>query len=138
MRLPDRPEAGPIDAGASARGRDNLDERLSRLPDGHPSSPRSAHEDLGPDGSQADDLDLDQDGAEPPEPDTGEPGTGEPGTEEPGTGGDAGPQVPTAPAPRLTAGRARAGEAYRPWFADGGPADPWFAADLAGPATPDD
>ena len=78
MRLPDRPEAGPIDAGASGEGRDKLAERLARLPDGHPSSPRSEPQDLRPDAAQADDLDLDQDGAEPPGPDAADGGPADP------------------------------------------------------------
>ena len=127
MRSPDRPEAGAFDPGGSGPGRDNLAERLSRLPDSHPSSPRAEQEGRGPDdqGSDADLEDPGPDDAGPPGPDPDD----EPGLDVPPASG-------TRPAFRPAGGGGGARDAYRPWFADGGPADPWFAADPGGSANP--
>lgn len=130
MRSPDRPEAGAFDTG-SGPGRDNLAERLSRLPDNHPSSPRAGQEGLGPDGPDADleDPGPDEDGPTGPDPDDA-PGP----DDEPGPDGPPATGTRSASRPATTGGGPR--DPFRPWFADGGPAEPWFAADRGGPANP--
>lgn len=126
MRLPDRPEAGAFDTGASGPGRDDLAERLSRLPDNHPSGLRDEPEGRGPDepGPDADleDTGPDEDGPPGPDPD-----------DEPGPDGPAATGARPAFGP---AGAAGGQDPYRPWFAGGGPAEPWFAAEPGGPANP--
>ena len=155
------PDRGPADGGGAAASRgewDDLRRRLERLPPGHPSRPgdegeiraqdglpgQSQADDEGeaqaddgrPDRSQADDEGEDQ--AEDRQADQGRPGeraspawrgvrddeAGRP--REPGghRERDAGPLLP---------GRR---EPYRPWFTEGEPPEPWFAAEpdpAAGP-----
>jgi hypothetical protein len=119
MRASDRPGAGSFDGD-----RGDLAGRLARLPDAHPSSPRDPAGEPGPDDVAAEDAGPDELG---PEADLEEPGpdgeeeSGEPGTEVPG---------PSVSRPGLrAAGGAGPRDPYRPWFADGGPGQPWFAAD---------
>jgi len=123
MRLPDRPEPGSF-----RTDQDNLAGRLSRLPDGHPSSPRAEWRERGPDELEPPDAaqEPDDPGAEPPGPaDDLDPVPRERGVPLPRSG-----SRPTGDAARA------AREPYRPWFTDGGPAEPWFAAGPDDP-TPD-
>jgi hypothetical protein len=117
MRRPDLPASDRPGDGPASPSRDNLAERQVRLPDGHPSSPAAERwPDVDPDYAET--------GAEPDEPESGaEDPAGELGRER----GESRPR----PGPDLgaVAGAATAREPYRPWFADGGPAEPWFAAE---------
>ena len=119
MRAADRPEAGSFDGD-----RDDLAGRLSRLPDAHPSSPRDPAGEPERDDLAAEDAGLDEpeSDADPEEPGPdGEEQSGEPGPDGPGS---------SAGRPGLRAvGGAGPRDPYRPWFADGGPGQPWFAAD---------
>jgi hypothetical protein len=124
MRASDRPAAGSFDGD-----RDDLAGRLARLPDGHPSSPRDpagepGPDDVAPEDAAAEDLGpADQDaGAEldEPGPEDDEPSAG--------TGGDL-PRPPAGGPGLRPLGGGGAGDPYRPWFADGGPGEPWFAAE---------
>jgi len=156
MRLPDRPDSSAPPGEPSAdhpdaalrveRDWQALTERLLRLPDAHPSSPRrgdragrgEAEEiraqdgqyDAEPRGDEArpGNAEPDQDGelAEP------EAGLG-PGAEDATDRGrrKAGPAAAGWPA----GGRGKAGDSagagrdpYRPWFAGAGGSEPWFTA----------
>ena len=138
MRLPDRPEAGNLDS----RQRD-LAERLLRLPDGHPSSPRG---DWTPaPGEDADSVrehgaaELGSADAAPPERIAGdEPDSDEAPTEEDQVAADPVADDPAArgpSAPARLAGQDAGGDGgdgghdpYRPWFAGDSAPEPWFAA----------
>jgi hypothetical protein len=138
MRWTDLPaDSGAADAGVSGLGRSEwqqLRQRLERLPAGHPSAP----DDDGPpaeepdeDGSQGEALDgdpgsaeaadgHDRDGGRPADPGRGERSArpARPhGSSRPG-GGDT-----------QAAGALGRAEPYRPWFASGDSAEPWFATD---------
>jgi hypothetical protein len=124
MRASDRPAAGSFD-----RDRDDLAGRLSRLPDGHPSSPRDlagepGPEDVAPEDSEPEDLGPADPAADAELYEPGPEGD-EPSAE---TGGDLPRSAAGRPGLRpLSGGGPR--EPYRPWFADGGPGEPWFAAE---------
>ena len=139
MRWTDLPaDGGAADARASALQRaewQQLRQRLERLPAGHPSSP----DDDGPeaqapddDGPEADVLDDDRGtaGLKPAGADDrgrerpGDRGRG-PGSGRPGRGDS--PSRPGGDSQPLAGAGPR--EPYRPWFASGEPAEPWFTAE---------
>jgi hypothetical protein len=137
MRQPDRPEPGTFTGN-----REDLADRLARLPDRHPSSPARSGEVSSREASPPDDpFDPSDEAGAQPEP--GAEAAEEPGQDQTGTGPDRG--GPGGPRPGgshaggggIDGGGGNGSGPYRPWFADGGPGEPWFAADPdGGPATP--
>jgi hypothetical protein len=121
------PDSGPADGRASALPRGEWEElrrRLERLPDGHPSRP----DDVA--GTTAAEELADDEGGPP----------GRPEPVDPGDGGQAEPQRLTRDRGAADGGHARPGglgdlggrgerEPYRPWFTEGEPPEPWFAAE---------
>jgi hypothetical protein len=115
MRAADRPGAGSSDGD-----RDDLAGRLSRLPDAHPSSPRDQAGELEPDDVAGEDAAPDE--LEP----AGDPA--EPGPDDKEPPAEPGPDG-SGPSVSRPGGGSGPRDRYRPWFADGGPGQPWFAAD---------
>jgi hypothetical protein len=139
MRRPDlRGEYRPLDGQdplGTAPGRlAELRQRLERLPPGHPSSPErdrgheardragelegTADPDAGGDLKAGNDLEADGDL------------DGEEERDRPGRAGEeGGPAGDGQLASGLDLSQIREHEPYRPWFTDGGPAQPWFAGE---------
>lgn len=143
MRWTDLPaDHGAADTGGSGLRRaewERLRQRLQRLPDGHPSSP----DDDGPE-AEAGDGDGRQVTVRGGGPETGEHGPADSGDRERDRGHERGggsgrPGASPGPSRRRGDGRpggdgswlAGAGpsQPYRPWFASGEPAEPWFTAE---------
>jgi hypothetical protein len=145
MRLPDRTRAGDdphpedlSDGLDQSAWSDNLADRLTRLPPGHPSADAAGRSDRTgsePDDVYADDLyadDLDAGDLEAGDLDAAGAGRGEVGSggaDDSATGAHARQQRGTpdsSPWGELGAPIA-ARSPYRPWFGADGPSDPWFA-----------
>jgi hypothetical protein len=124
MDLP--PDPGPADGRASALPRGEWEElrrRLERLPEGHPSRPDDAR------GAATAEDPGDEGGAPPGRPEPVDPGGKETDPERRTRGrGAADGGHPRAAGPgNLGAPGDR--EPYRPWFTEGEPPEPWFAAE---------
>jgi hypothetical protein len=157
MRSADRPGAGDIDDEVTLPWeRDDLAERLLRLPRDHPSAPTAGRGPRpaeasdepdewwagvqvrpGKDGRERAGADADgaeNAGAEPGELDEDAAGSEADAGEDERSDAGGGGQPERAPGHH--SGRGGAGELagggsrdpYRPWFATGGPGEPWFAA----------
>jgi hypothetical protein len=143
----DSAERGPADRARWAR--DDLRQRLDRLPDGHPSAPE--YEELpgsGEPGSgqpaeygELENAELENAEPENAELDNGELDNGELDNGEPAEGGDeggggrpAGRRAGDAGARTAagTGGLASSQQPYRPWFTSGESPAPWFTADPGG------
>jgi hypothetical protein len=143
MRLSDRPWAdddpdadGLSDGAAQPARSDELADRLTRLPPGHPSADAAGGADRSGDEPASDDLDaydLDGDDLDADDLDDADPSLGEIGSGGP-DGGAAGargrPQrgaADSSPWGEL-GGPTAARSPYRPWFGADGASDPWFAS----------
>jgi hypothetical protein len=139
MRPPDwASERGDSDergaAGRARWARDDLRQRLDRLPDGHPSSPE--YEELPGAGETGFGQPPEYGELENAELENGEQDNGElaEGGDEGGDGRPAGRRAGDAGArPAVgTGGLASRRQPYRPWFTSGESPEPWFTADPGG------
>jgi hypothetical protein len=124
MRPKDIPGApGRVDAADGlAADRDDLADRLHRLPPGHPSAASDGaggRADQAADGGEGESPERDDD----LDPDHDPGGAGAASAEPEARAGDRHAASTRPP------GALGSGEPYRPWFAGTEPADPWFWAD---------